>query len=82
MAADDPFDGIEFIVLESDPRGGKVSVLTSQRTGLPYTGYSDINRDDAVQDAREAANRARASGLPLRYTVVHIATEEVFPPTA
>ena len=82
MAADDPFDGIEFIVLESDPRGGKVSVLTSQRTGLPYTGYSDINRDDAVQDAREAADRARACGLPLRYTVVHIATEEVFPPTA
>lgn len=55
-----------------------MSVLVSERDGLKYSG---INRDD-VQDAREAARRARANGLPLRYAIVRIATEEVFPPGA
>jgi hypothetical protein len=80
--ADDPFKGTEFIVLEFDPRSAGVSVLASDSGGMRHTGYSDRNRDDAVQDAREAAGRARAAGLPLRYAVVRIATEEVFPPTA
>lgn len=79
---DDPFKATEFIVLEFDPRNADVSVLASSRGGLRYTSYSKRNRDDAVQDAREAADRARANGLPLRYAVVRIATEEVFPPTA
>jgi hypothetical protein len=82
VAVHDPFEGTEFIVLEFDPRGAKVSVLTTPRNGLPVTGYSDLNRDDAVQDASAAAGRARAAGLPLRYAVVRIATEEAFPPTA
>jgi hypothetical protein len=80
VAVHDPFEGTEFIVLEFDPRGARVSVLTTPRNGMPVTGYSDLNRDDAVQDASAAAGRARAAGLPLRYAVVRIATEEVFPP--
>ena len=82
MAVDDPFKGTEFIVLEFSPHTAGVSVLASSRGGMRHTGYSARNRDDAVQDAREAAGRAQAQGLPLRCAVVRIATEEVFPPTA
>lgn len=77
--ADDPFKSIEFIVLEFDPRNAGVSVLASDRGGMQYTGYSERNRDDAVEDARTAAANAQARGLPLRYAVVRIASEEVFP---
>lgn len=80
--AHDPFQGTEFIVLEFNPHTAGVSVLTSDRGGMRHTGYSERNRADAVQDAREAADSARSRGLPLRYAVVRIATEEVFPPTA
>lgn len=80
--ADDPFKNTEFIVLEFDSRSAGVSVLASDRGGMRYSGYSARNRDDAVQDARAAADRAQVRGLPLRYAVVRIATEEVFPPTA
>jgi hypothetical protein len=56
VAVHDPFEGTEFIVLEFDPRTAGVSVLTTPRNGLPVTSYSDINRDDAIQDASAAAN--------------------------
>jgi hypothetical protein len=49
---------------------------------MRYTSYSERNRDNAIQDARDAADRARVRGLPLRYAVVRITTEEVFPPAA
>ena len=62
-----------------DPRGTEASVLATPRNGLRVTGYSAGNRGDAVQDASEAAARAVAAGLPLRYAVVRIATEDVFP---
>jgi hypothetical protein len=67
-----PFSKTEFLVLEYDPHTANVSVLDS-------LGYSARNRDDAVQDARKAAERAGQQGLPLRYAVIRIATEEVFP---
>jgi hypothetical protein len=77
--ADNPFEGTEYIVLEFDPRGARVSVLTTPRNGMPVTGYSDLNHAEAVADARAAADRARKQGLPLRYAVVRIAaTEAVF----
>jgi hypothetical protein len=81
VAVHDPFEGTEFIVLEFNPSTAGVSVLTTPRNGLPVTGYSDLNRGDAVHDASAAADRARAAGLPLRYAVVRIATEEIFPPS-
>ena len=82
IVADDPFRGTEFMVLEFDPRNAGVSVLTSASGGMRYSAYSDRNREDAVRDAAAAADRARARGLPLRYGVVRIATEEVPPPHA
>jgi hypothetical protein len=60
VAVDDPFNGTEFIVLEFNPSTAGVSVLASDRGGMRHTGYSDTSRGDAVQDAREAADRARA----------------------
>ena len=78
--ADDPFRDTEFLVLEFDPRNAGVSVLTSARGGMQYSAYSGRNRQDAAEDAAAAADKARARGLPLRYAVVRIATEEVFPP--
>jgi hypothetical protein len=78
---DDPLEGSEFIVLEFDPRNADVSVLASARGGMKCTTYTSINRDTAVQDSRDAVGRARSQGLPLRYAVVRITTEEVFPPT-
>jgi hypothetical protein len=79
----DPFEGSEFIVLEFNPSAAGVAVLASARPGgMKHTTYSDVNRDDAIRDAREAAERAQSRGLPLRYAVVRIATEEVFPPAA
>lgn len=78
-----PFEGTEFIVLEFDPHGAQVSVLTTSRNGMPVTAYSDLNRAEAVDDARAAADRARQQGLPLRYAVIRIAaTEAVFPADA
>ena len=59
-----------------------VSALASDSGGVRHAAYSERNRDDALQDARAAAARAQERGLPLRYVVVRIATEEVFPPTA
>jgi hypothetical protein len=47
-----------------------VSVLTTPRYGLPVTGYSDLNRSEAVQDASAVADRAQMQGLPLCYAVV------------
>ena len=79
---DDPFKLTEFIVLEFDPHTAGVSVLVSDTGGLRHSGYSERNRDDALQDARAAAARAQKRGLPQRYAVVRIVTEEVFPPTA
>jgi len=79
---DDPFKLTEFIVLEFNSHTAGVSVLASERGGLQYAAYSERNRDDALQDARAAAARAQERGLPLRYAVVRIATEEIFPPTA
>ena len=66
--ADDPFKATEFIVLEFDPRNADVSVLASSRGGLRYTSYSKRNCDDAVQDAREAADRARARGCATSWS--------------
>jgi hypothetical protein len=81
--ADNPFEGTEYIVLEFDPRGAQVSVLATPRNGMPVTAYSDLNRAEAVDDARAAADRARKQGLPLRYAVIRIAaTEAVFPADA
>jgi hypothetical protein len=51
----------------------------SDRGGLQYSGYGKRNREDAVRDATAAAASAQERGLPLRYVVVKIATEEVFP---
>jgi hypothetical protein len=85
-AVDDPFNGIEFIVLEFDPRGGKASVLTSQRTGLPYRrgrvsplrGRRGVAGDWAdgnvpVSAGRAAAWRSRWCGALLgdRVAAVH-----------
>jgi len=55
-----------------------VAALASDRGGMRYTGYSERNRDDALQDAA-AADRAQERGRPLRYAVVRIATEKISP---
>ena len=77
--AEDPFWGTEFMVLEFDPRTAGVSVHNSESEGQQYSGYGSRNREDAVRDATAAAASAQERGLPLRYVVVKIATEEVFP---
>ena len=79
IVADDPFRDTEFMVLEFDPRTAGVSVHNSESGGLQYSGYGRRNREDAVRDATAAAASAQEQGLPLRYVVVKIATEEVFP---
>ena len=78
----DPFKNTEYMVLEFNQHTAGVAVLVSSSDGLSCSGYSARNRDDAVKDARAAADRAKASNLPLRYAVVHVATEEVFPASA
>jgi hypothetical protein len=70
--SDSPLSRNEFLVIGFDPRDASLTVLDS-------LGYSARNRDDALQDAEKAATDARARGLPLRYVVVRIATEAVFP---
>jgi hypothetical protein len=77
--ADDPFRDTEFMILEFDPRTAGVSVHNSESGGLQYSGYGRRDRGDAVRDATAAAASAQEQGLPLRYVVVKIATEEIFP---
>jgi hypothetical protein len=77
--ADDPFWETEFMILEFNPRTAGVSVHNSESEGVQYSGYGSRNRDEAVRDATAAATAAQERGLPLRYVVVKIATEEVFP---
>ena len=77
--ADDPFWETEFMILEFDPRTAGVSVHNSESEGVQYSGYGSRNRDEAVRDATAAATSAQERGLPLRYVVVKIATEAVFP---
>ncbi len=77
--ADDPFWETEFMILEFDPRTAGVSVHNSESEGVQYSGYGRRNRAEAVRDATAAATSAQERGLPLRYVVVKIATEEVFP---
>jgi hypothetical protein len=79
IVADDPFWETEFMILEFDPRTAGVSVHNSESEGVQYSGYGRRNRDEAVRDATAAATSAQERGLPLRYVVVKIATEEVFP---
>jgi hypothetical protein len=79
IMAEDPFWDTEFMILEFDPRTAGVSVHNSESGGLPYSGYGSRNHEDAVRDATAAATSAQERGLPLRYVIVKIATEEVFP---
>jgi hypothetical protein len=79
IVADDPFWETEFMILEFDPRTAGVSVHNSESEGVQYSGYGSRNRAEAVRDATTAATSAQERGLPLRYVVVKIATEEVFP---
>ncbi|TDB71443.1 hypothetical protein E1264_42435 [Actinomadura sp. KC216] len=72
-AHDDPLERSEFLVIGYNSRDASLTVLNNM-------GYSERNRHDAVQDAMAAAEDARSRGLPLRYVVVRVSTEAVFPP--
>ena len=69
--AHSPYKNTEFLILEFDPH--------TARSKVADIAYSVRNRDDAINDARKAAASAQARSLPLRYAVVRIATEAVFP---
>ncbi len=67
-----PLSQSEFLVIGFDPRDASLTVLDS-------LGYTAGSRDEAVRDAQQAAADARATGLPLRYAVIRIATEAIYP---
>jgi hypothetical protein len=70
--SDNPLARTEFLVVGFDSRDASLTVLNN-------LGYSARNRDDAIQDAEKAATNAQAHGLPVRYVVVRIAAEAIFP---
>ncbi|PZG09152.1 hypothetical protein [Nonomuraea aridisoli] len=67
-----PLAASEFLVIQFDRRDASLVVIDN-------VGYSAANRDDAVKDAKAAAERARAAGLPLDIMVVRLVVEEHFP---
>jgi hypothetical protein len=69
---ENPLSLSEFLVIGFDPRDASLTVLDN-------LGYAAGSRDAAVADAQQAAAEARARGLPLRYAVIRIATEAVYP---
>jgi hypothetical protein len=67
-----PLAETEYLVVGFDPRDASLTVHEN-------LGYSARNRDDALQDARQAAQEAQSGGLPLRYVVIRISVEATFP---
>ena len=73
MVADNPYRNTEFLILEFNPGPATAKVWS------PAFGYSASSREEAINSARTLGVIARDRGLSLKYVVVRIATEAVFP---
>lgn len=69
-----PLAGCEYLVIQFDRRDASLSVLDSY-------AYTAGSRDDALNDAQQAAMTAADHRLPLQYTVIGLATEATFTPS-